>query len=583
VDAAKALLAFVSTMNELMTEMGHADGAIFSGLECDAKPSEIASLYRVFLLGCLESLKVSAEDATALAQLRAVLGLSESQTNSVYEAAAGPLLRKTITAAIEAEMGPAEKEALGAKVADLALPTEVSERITMEVYDNALGSRAEGSKILDEAGAAELLALRDFLGLAFDAVEPAHANAFSEQYLTSVRQVIKADGAIPDEYWSGLEQLQGRLGLGEPTAMKLFGQEAALRMKELGDKAAEALQKKAQAEQKAQQEGKGEMGIDANDLLAEIFNIIDFAEKSRVLTEEAASVTLREQIELRMLKEIYRQFLVEAFSGKSPENNQKILGSMGKLSLVLGLDEFEVDIIHNDLGALIYRQYCKKALQTGPLGVEERGFLDSIKGALSMDAEKCEKLIYDCQLFRVSTMVEAMFESAQVKAEESRKVRDTADSLDVDLQNDAGVPSHRLERMFLVELEDIVDSGELTTTDTSALEELCEPLHISEEKAQAVLETVVSQRINSGVLQAAAALRGSEATAAVEELETLLKYAMLAPTVAVKAPAVKASERNELVLLYQANALADGSMEGLKKEKLDLLTELIGAPAAASA
>ena len=89
--------------------------------------------------------------------------------------------------------------------------------------------------------------------------------------------------------------------------------------------------------------------------------------------------------------------------------------------------------VHDELGGVIYRQYCGRALQNGALGDQERMFLGQIKSTLDMEQETCDKLVRDCELGRVRTMVDVMFERGQVLAPDVRKMRDMADTLDVDL------------------------------------------------------------------------------------------------------------------------------------------------------
>ena len=59
-------------------------------------------MYRVLLLSFLEDLKVDESQAASLAQLSAILALSDAETNSVYTAAAGPLFRKVAGEAVAA-------------------------------------------------------------------------------------------------------------------------------------------------------------------------------------------------------------------------------------------------------------------------------------------------------------------------------------------------------------------------------------------------------------------------------------------------------------------------------------------------
>lgn len=131
--------------------------------------------------------------------------------------------------------------------------------------------------------------------------------------------------------------------------------------------------------------------------------------------------------------------------------------------------------------------------------------------------------------------------------------------------------------MYIVELQDIIDAGELTPENTAELQEICEPLHIDEETAARLLEEVVSKRCAGGLLQAAALLRQNNQSSALEELERMLKFAMLSPDIGeVSAKSVSMRERNELALLYQASSLTAGSLDDAAKEKLDLLRQIAG-------
>ena len=92
-----------------------------------------------------------------------------------------------------------------------------------------------------------------------------------------------------------------------------------------------------------------------------------------------------------------------------------------------------------------------------------------------------------------------------------------------------------------------------------------------------ILEQTVSKRCAGGLLQAAALLRQNEQSAALEELQKLLKYAALAPGMgAVEAKSVSMRERNELALLFQASSLTGGELDMEAKEKLALLKEVSG-------
>jgi len=201
-----------------------------------------------------------------------------------------------------------------------------------------------------------------------------------------------------------------------------------------------------------------------------------------------------------------------------------------------------------------------------------------------MEQTLCDQLVRDQQLNRVSMLLESMFEKDSVLPADVRKMRDAADLYDVDLVADLQVSTLKLERLFQVELIDLVDSGVLKADDLSALEEVCESLHINEERATKMLEQVVQKRASSGVLQAAALLRQNAADAAVEELSTVLKYAQMMEVQAESS--VSAKERSELLMLYQASLLSGGADDESKVQsegQLELLRSVMGLAEAAPA
>eukprot|EP00965_Chrysotila_dentata_P010180 330809-Pleurochrysis_carterae.AAC.1 len=121
--------------------------------------------------------------------------------------------------------------------------------------------------------------------------------------------------------------------------------------------------------------------------------------------------------------------------------------------------------------------------------------------------------------------------------------------------------------MFEVELEDLVESGELTLGDMGALEEICEALHVSEERAEEMLQEAVTRRCNTGALQAVALLRQGAEAAMMDELKKVLKFAAIAPYT-VEMPAVSMEEKQEVYMLFQARA-GDAALASLSR--LDFL------------
>jgi len=596
VAATQDLLSICAKLSAFASGAGVLDSAasgdsLFAGLQTTkpSKRSEILSLYRVLLLDYLSDLKLSDEQSAALESLRTILGVGDAESSSVYAAAAGPLLRKAVGSAIDGGATEAGKAELQGTIATLALPADVTASIAIDIYSGKLtgyvsGGANDEASILSEEQSAELATLRAFLDIDLAQVYDLHERTCAPAYQKSVQEVMGTTGIIPDEYWEGLEALRTRLCISETAAQELFAVEVKGKMKAFAEKAVEALEAKAKAQQEQQEAGGGQMGIEAeNALSTEVLNLVDFAVASKALVTqevdgkevEVIGANLRSEFDERTLREIYKQFLVEAFSGGSAAQNQRTFDNLNRLTLVLGLKSNEVSVIHNEIGSLIYRQYISKAIQKGPLGAEENQFLASIKDALDMDQERCNELIREVQLNFVSIQVEQMFEKAQVLPEDVRKMRDAADLYDIDLVDDLQVNFAKLERMFITELEDLIESGTLTPEDTSSLAEICEPLHISEEKANQLLEKMVQKRASSGLLQAAVDMRQGSNSAATTELSRMLRYASLLEEIAADAPSVSSQERSDLYMLYQAATMSSGESPADSEAKLELLKALM--------
>lgn len=589
--AVQTTLGFCESAAAFMVAVKHVEAetsdaaipALFSGMQKGLKGTEVLALYRALLQHYLEDLLVDEQEAASLARLRAVLGLTDRDEASVYEAAAGPLFRKTVREVVgleSAELG--DKAVLTKAIADLGLSTDLTTAVVVEVYTERLKMYADDGKIITDEQAEKLSKLRDFLNISMEQVYSKHEELCAPAYASSVKEVMGTSGIIPDEYWDGLTKLQERLGLSDDAAQALFAKEVTAKMKIFGDNAMTALEEKAKEQQKGPE---GKLAIEAaTKLSTEIDNLVEFAVASKALVTkevdgeevEVIGANLRSFYDKQELMELYKQYLIDAFSGSDAAKNEKVFGNLSRLALVLGLQQPEVQQIHNNIGSFIYRQYIGKALKKGPLGTQENQFLASIKDALGMDQERCDFLVRDMEIQYVSEQVEAMFEAAEVKAPDVRKMLDTIDTYDVDLDEDLKINSFRLERMFLAVLEEQVENGELSPDDMSALEEVCEPLNIDEATAAKRLEETVMKRTSGGLLQAASCLRQGKGDDACKELERVLKFASLLEGTSADAPNVQEGERNELYAIYQASLLAGGDETAESKENLALLRSVMG-------
>lgn len=563
----------------------YADVGVFA-----LRDADVLSLYRLQLLTCLNDMKVDDADETKLAALRHIFGLSKVSAARVYEAAAGPMLRRAIEDAVSGALSAEAQKKLEDSRRDLALPESVAAGIAVEAYSRKLGVMTPEGAILSEDQSTELNQLREFLGLSISQVFAVHKEFCSPAYRKSVREVFETDGKVPDEYWEGLVKLRQRLVLSNEVAEELFADEAQAKMVHFGKKALEALEKSTTNEKDPQIDIADEASVAMRAL-----ELVNFCVNARVLVpqmveEELADgnktmvetdvytvgTSLKGRFESRQLADLYREYLVEAFQGSDQDKNALLFGNLKRLSLVLGLENDIIRTVHNELGATIYRRYLGRVLMDGgDIGPAELAFLDTIRETLDLPRKRCDELVREMKLTRVATLIEAMFDSSNLNPKEIRKCVAAAELFDVDLSNDLSVPKARLEKMFIIEMEDLIETGELTVDNTDALIESCEAFHVSEERATELVEASVSKRCAGGVLQATACLRRGSMVETVNALKRTLKYAYLSPT-AVEVPMVSDKEKGELYMVFQSQLMADGADDADSQADLNLLKTVVG-------
>ena len=76
-----------------------------------------------------------------------------------------------------------------------------------------------------------------------------------------------------------------------------------------------------------------------------------------------SAATLAGQFSSSVIKELYRQALLEAFSGSESAQNEQLFSTLGPVAAVFGLDAEDVSEIHTEIGKLIFEQYLRKSLK----------------------------------------------------------------------------------------------------------------------------------------------------------------------------------------------------------------------------
>lgn len=559
---------------------------------------EPRQIYRIFLSKCLEDRKISKEEDVQLTRLRAILSLSERDAVEAFKAAAGPVYMKVVSDAISGtKFDDATKSNIIKIRSDLALPLGTSKGIDVELYRQKLMKMVEGNRILQEHEAQELFAMRQFMDLTPADTDPVHKSLVGPVYEQSVTEAMGPTGIMLEEYKNGLERLRSRLGLSEKDADESFRKVIKQRMLMYVNRAMAQLEKRQMFRGQNEERDVGDdpnikragavLGIEAGGLPIELSNLVDFYVRNGLVKEEEVDyegekrtitrypITLRGELQPKIYNELYKQYVIQCFSAQTRGEKQRLFGVLDQLGSILGLQGEEVEGIHSQIGTVIYKNYVNQALLKGPIEEKDVEFLKNIQQMLSMKEEHCANLLKDAKENRVSALLEQIVSQPKVSPESVKRMRTTASALGVDLVKDLSVSVEQRKKLFGIEIDAGIDSGALSPSNQSLVQEVKQSLQLDDNSAKEVLLACIQRRTLSHLVQAAASLRQDRTEAAVAELKTMLRYGKLLPA-KVNAPAVSISEKRELYLLFQAEVITDGVVGEKAREEVNLLKTMFG-------
>jgi hypothetical protein len=633
ISVVKELLAYGGDVVELvgvgMDSAAKQDAAALlrtyaAGIPEALSKTEPRSMYRLYLSDILKDRVVSPVEEEQLRRLRAMLGLTEVDALEAFKAAAGPVYRKAVVAALETDtFDEATRAGKDKIISDLALPAETVSSINLDLYKQRLERMVEGNRIIQEKEAQTLFAVRQFLRLSDADVAGAHKYCCGPVYEQSVSEAMGATGIMLDEYRAGLEKLRARLVLSEEDASAAFHRVVKRRMRMYVDRAMVQLEKRQNLRGGTEQRDVGDdpnirragatLGIEAGGLPIELSNLVDFYVRNNLAVEEevpedaeeavksalaAATagddavakavgekpatrtvtkypVTLRGDIQPTVYNELYKQYVIQCFSAQTRGEKQRLFASLDQLGPILGMTEGEVSAVHASIGTVIYQNYVNQTLLKGPIGDSDVEFLRNIQNMLSMKEETCAKIVTDGKQNRVSVLLERIFASPKVLPETVRKMRGIATELGVDIVKDLKITVDQRKRLFGVEVDEAIDTGAVTGDNQELIKEVQSGLQVPDQEAKEVLLSCIQRRTLSHLVQASASLRQNRSETAVAELRTMLRYGKLLPA-KVDAPAVSDVEKQEMFMLFQADVITDGAVNEESGAALKLLQTMLG-------
>lgn len=541
---------------------------------------ERLKLYKIFMTRSIrksDNGKLSPEAFGRISKVQGLLGITDQQAEVESRAAFGPYLQKALHKAMDeivADYTPDLKENMQTEIAQVLdnyhLTPEYMREMGAGFYNTAVSKVADKTPngIPTEDLSESLEALRELFHLEVEDCFPMHMEAFGAVYKKSVSEAMGSTGIIKAEFRESLDTLQGRLGISPQACRELYLEAIEERMKPMVKWVGSEMERTMLSQkQLAQRRGKdmgedvfqsgkgadGVLGLGAEvNIMSDIMELVDFYNENEVAYEEEDTRTVEKEVdgELKTVEEaftkqvypvtalgtdaidvemaelLYRQFTVGGFTtqgeqGARYEANRETFGG------ILGLEESKMDDIKDNIGSTVYDNFISNAMKTkGSMDQQDMMFLANIQGKLGLSSEQGEKMMAQSQKKILSEEIEVIMDDPTPEAIKS--FRERCNTMGMDLQEDVGVSSTRLSRMFESEIVPGLKDGSITVETSEILGEIQESLGMSEEDSENMFAGVLEKLSKTAFqLIQGEILRGREENT-VDLIKELVRYAAFA-------------------------------------------------------
>jgi hypothetical protein len=584
------LMDFVTNTEKLLRELGFAvedSPSIYKNLykEIGLKDAAQLDLYEIMLVDALDDLRLDDEEKARFSSLRSLLGISVADSDRLTDETAAPLFQAKLKQAVKDEMSVEQKANLQESINNLDLRPSVIATACKNVYKAELQQLLTGgTKLITEDQAKKLEELREFVGLTAEQVYDIHDTECKDMYQSAVKEVIGTSGAVPEAYWQGLEKLRERLTFSPVVADELMVDEFHSM---IAQKAGKVLEVSSELQSGAQSDGT---------LTRLVLDLVDFCVAKRVIvptkekvTEDDGQVVEKEVLTCRApltfgakkfdrqaIEAAYKQYLIEGFRGTNATENQRLFENRHRLALVLGLGKDTVAEIQSSLFNTIATRSLKESLEASDtLGPKDLQFLNAIRDMLDVPQSVFDKLMKSSLGFKATKQLDKVMGKIPLNTTEVREVLSYAEGLELDTIADMDMPPLYRELVLSRVVDDLIRNQEITADDTSALEELTEQLHVSQERTNEVLEESVAKVCTDVLGQALGLFLTGDKDATIARLNVMLDFARISPSTDEDLPIL--NTRQSMFVLYERNAEASSADVELLRTVLGLRDDQLAA------
>jgi len=493
------------------------------------------SLYRQKLSSFLDKKSITEAEDAELARLQKLLCVPNDVRDAIHKELCGDIFSKAVS------------NALAAGVDRFSMDDRSSIKNAMEAVK--LG-RDAAKEILDDVARKYLLKYISTSRTQKDRISSAKEIKkmifFSNLVLTPVVGDMKTE-----------EEKQAEL---DAIAQQKEIQEIMAKAKEEAEK-----EKKAESGESAEEE-KPASFFDANpttDAAAEEKEpAAAEAPKEEKKEEEPAivyqkEINLGKDMELTDRVDVYRNYLMYAMTGDVitgpmgvqmvAERDEAEFGRLSQLGDILGLTQFDVMKVHQDLAEQAFKGQVEQYMTGGVLTPEKTEALEKLRESMGLPKETADKVIKGFQNQKLISSMQA------AKAQGSLNLTKLLELKDAGVDPISVVSKDMLQKMYRDEVNAKLSDGTGAFDVDKMLNEIPKELGIEADKAASIAKSLSAEKRRVTLVQAVSMLRQKKTKSTVESLNNLMACGMADPN----SPPEKWNEPEEISDLFSLYCLKE--------------------------
>jgi hypothetical protein len=192
----------------------------------------------------------------------------------------------------------------------------------------------------------------------------------------------------------------------------------------------------------------------------EVNNLLATRPLKEIKLEEIEEISARYKVDLHnkfgeRLKELYQRYLKKCFADSLL--TEKELDELTHLKHLLILQDYEVNIFHEQLGGEIYKKNYEEAISKGTLEKSKEEFIDKLQQNLKLPDRVVNKISSDSRNHFMDLQIGKITEDGKISPDEWEELIAIGKNLNVEIKIDEGSKA-KLEKMKLYWL---IENGEL--------------------------------------------------------------------------------------------------------------------------